>query len=102
MLIPVDLSTVGVEGEPISYSGLSYDFLLRQCPLPKQTPFEKLLTPPLTRETAGRTYKELDELFTNKVAGRKFKSIKTQTELEGMQAKDIQSEKTKGGQTVEQ
>ncbi|PMD36491.1 general substrate transporter [Hyaloscypha variabilis F] len=53
-------------------------------------------------ETAGRTYKELDELFTNKVAGRKFKSTKTQTELEGMQAKDIQSEKTKGGQTVEQ
>lgn len=52
-------------------------------------------------ETAGRTYKELDELFTDKVAGRKFKSTKTQTELEGMQAKDIQTEKTSGS-TVEE
>jgi hypothetical protein len=40
---------VGVGGEPISYSGLSYDSLLRQYRLPKQTVFEKMLTPPLPR-----------------------------------------------------
>ncbi|PMD66354.1 uncharacterized protein K444DRAFT_698014 [Hyaloscypha bicolor E] len=51
-------------------------------------------------ETAGRTYKELDEVFTSKVAGRKFKSTKTQTELEGVQAKDIQAEKTQGEHNV--
>jgi hypothetical protein len=51
-------------------------------------------------ETAGRSYKELDELFTSKVAGRKFKSTKTQTELEGVQAKDIQAEKTQGEHNV--
>ena len=44
----------------------------------------------------------LDELFANKVAGRKFRSTKTQTELEGMQAKEIQTEKTRGGETVEE
>jgi MFS transporter, SP family, general alpha glucoside:H+ symporter len=51
-------------------------------------------------ETAGRTYKELDELFTSKAAGRKLKSTKTQTELGGVQAKDIQAEKTQGEHNV--
>jgi len=43
-------------------------------------------------ETAGRTYKELDELFAMKVPGRKFKSTKTQIETEGDQAKDLKQE----------
>jgi hypothetical protein len=38
-------------GEPSSYSGLSYDALLIQCPLPKQPLFETLLTPPIPRRT---------------------------------------------------
>jgi hypothetical protein len=38
---------VGIGGDPISCSSLFYDSLLRQWPLPKQPPFEKLLTPPL-------------------------------------------------------
>jgi SP family general alpha glucoside:H+ symporter-like MFS transporter len=40
-------------------------------------------------ETAGRTYKELDELFAKKVPGRKFKSTKTDTEVEGERAKEL-------------
>jgi hypothetical protein len=41
------LAQVGVGGNHISYSGLSYDSLLRQCCLPKQPSFAKMLTPPL-------------------------------------------------------
>lgn len=41
-------------------------------------------------ETAGRTYEELDELFMKRVPGRKFKSTRTDAELKGEQAKDIQ------------
>lgn len=42
-------------------------------------------------ETAGRTYEELDELFMKKVPWRKFKSTKTDAELKGEQAKEIQT-----------
>jgi SP family general alpha glucoside:H+ symporter-like MFS transporter len=41
-----------------------------------------------------RTNKELDELSVNKLAVRKFKSTKTQAELEGIQAKEMQAEHT--------
>ncbi len=41
-------------------------------------------------ETAGRTYKELDELFARRIPGRKFKSTKTEAEMEGTQAKEIE------------
>jgi len=41
--------SVSFGGEPIFYSGLSYDSLLRQRPLPKHPPFENLLTPPLPK-----------------------------------------------------
>lgn len=41
-------------------------------------------------ETAGRTYKELDELFARMIPGRKFKSTKTEAEMEGTQAKEIE------------
>ncbi|PMD38512.1 hypothetical protein L207DRAFT_635844, partial [Hyaloscypha variabilis F] len=44
---------VGVGGEPISYSGLSYDSLLRQSPLPRQPLFETLLTPQLPRSATA-------------------------------------------------
>lgn len=40
-------------------------------------------------ETAGRTYEELDELFVNKVPGRKFKSTKTEAEMKSAQAREI-------------
>ncbi|KFZ10467.1 hypothetical protein V502_08115 [Pseudogymnoascus sp. VKM F-4520 (FW-2644)] len=43
-------------------------------------------------ETAGRTYKELDELFAKKVPGRKFKSTKTEAEMEGEQAKELKQQ----------
>lgn len=36
-------------------------------------------------ETAGRTYKELDELFAKKIPGRKFQTTKTDAELESSQ-----------------
>jgi ATP-binding cassette subfamily C (CFTR/MRP) protein 1 len=46
---------VGVGGEPISYSGLSYDSLLRQWPLPKQPPSKTILIPLSTRVTVLRS-----------------------------------------------
>ncbi|OBT48860.1 hypothetical protein VE00_00659 [Pseudogymnoascus sp. WSF 3629] len=43
-------------------------------------------------ETAGRTYKELDELFAKKVPGRKFKSTKTEAEMEGEQTMELKQQ----------
>ncbi|KFY85073.1 hypothetical protein V500_08729 [Pseudogymnoascus sp. VKM F-4518 (FW-2643)] len=43
-------------------------------------------------ETAGRTYKELDELFAKKVPGKKFKSTKTEAEMEGEQAQELKQQ----------
>ena len=40
-------------------------------------------------ETAGRTYKELDELFAKKIPGRKFKNTRTDAEMEGLQAEEM-------------
>lgn len=41
----------------------------------------------LQPETAGRTYGELDEMFTKRVPSRKFKSYKTDAEAMGIAVK---------------
>ena len=38
-------------------------------------------------ETAGRSYEELDELFMKRVPARKFKTYKTDAEMNGQIAK---------------
>ncbi|RDW76922.1 hypothetical protein BP6252_04975 [Coleophoma cylindrospora] len=40
-------------------------------------------------ETTGRTYEELDELFTKRIPARKFKGTITDAELKGRQAQEI-------------
>jgi len=36
----------------------------------------------MNRETKGRTFSELDELFENRVPARKFRQTKTSAQLE--------------------
>jgi MFS transporter, SP family, general alpha glucoside:H+ symporter len=42
-------------------------------------------------ETAGRTYEELDELFTKRIPARKFKGYVTEAESKGQEAKRRES-----------
>lgn len=43
-------------------------------------------------ETAGRTYEELDELFIKGISARKFKGTKTDAQMKGEQAREIEGE----------
>lgn len=44
-------------------------------------------------ETSGRTYEDLDEMFAKRISARKFKGTKTDAQLKGEQAMEIQAEK---------
>lgn len=40
-------------------------------------------------ETAGRTYEELDEMFTKRVPARKFKTYRTEAQTKGEVVKEV-------------